>query len=147
MLKVIKNLGHIHPQQLDDVVTLPFELRTRGRFKSQTSSGLDVGVFLERGKVLQAEDVLETECGKRIQVKAELEDVIEATTDNWETFSRSCYHLGNRHVPLQIGERWLRFKPDHVLEDMIKRQGMHCEQKLAPFSPENGAYSGGHHHH
>jgi len=63
-------------------------------------------------------------------------------------FSRACYHLGNRHVKVEIGERWLRMLPDHVLENMLKLQGLTLQREIAVFQPEAGAYSGlAIHHH
>ncbi len=61
---------------------------------------------------------------------------------------RACYHLGNRHVKLQVGERWLRMQPDHVLEEMLELLGLTLTHQETVFVPESGAYSnGGHHHH
>jgi urease accessory protein len=65
-------------------------------------------------------------------------------------FARACYHLGNRHVKVQVGERWLRISPDHVLEQMLGQLGLRLEPEEAVFVPESGAYAGGshgHHHH
>ena len=70
-----------------------------------------------------------------------------ASCDDWETFSKACYHLGNRHVKIQVGERWLRMKPDYVLEDMLKLHGLTVTAENAIFAPEEGAYKGGHNHH
>ena len=62
-------------------------------------------------------------------------------------FARACYHLGNRHVPLQIGDDWLRYLHDHVLDDMLRGLGISPHHERATFEPEAGAYGGGHHHH
>jgi len=146
MLAIKTNLGH-SDLAADDSLTLPYELRQRGRLKSVTDNGVEVGLFLERGKVLADGMLLESDCGKRIRVRAQDEAVITAVCDDWLTFARACYHLGNRHVPLQVGERWVRFQPDHVLEEMVRLLGLTTRSELAPFDPEGGAYSGGHHHH
>jgi urease accessory protein len=63
-------------------------------------------------------------------------------------FARACYHLGNRHVPLQVGHGWLRYQNDYVLDDMLRQLGLDVKHEQAPFEPENGAYGehGGHSH-
>jgi len=146
MLAIKTNLG-FSELSADDTLILPFELRQRGRLKAVTDNGVEVGLFLERGKVLSDGMLLESEDGKRIRVRAQAEAVVTAYCDDWLTFARACYHLGNRHVPLQVGERWVRFQPDHVLEEMVRLLGLNTRSELAPFDPEGGAYSGGHHHH
>lgn len=145
MMKVVANLGH-HHGPFDDVVTLSYEQRTKGRFKTITDSGEELGVFLDRGKVLQEGDGLKTEDQKLVRVACLPEALTEARCEDWLTFARCCYHLGNRHVPLQVGDRWVRFQPDHVLEDMVRLLGLSPTPIVAAFTPENGAYAGGHHH-
>lgn len=147
MLNFIENLGHHHDLPTTDTLTLPYEDRSKGRLKTVTDSGEEAGLFLERGKVLMAGDVLKSECGRLVAVKAEPEPVITASCEDWLIFARACYHLGNRHVALEVGEKKVRFQPDHVLEDLARRLGLTTVQEKLPFNPENGAYGGGHHHH
>jgi len=90
---------------------------------------------------------LAAETGEIIEVTAKEEPVLIARCDDWHLFSRACYHLGNRHVKMQIGDKWLAIQPDHVLKDMLIGLGLRCEDAIAAFVPENGAYSGGGHHH
>ncbi len=148
MLKVTERYNGT-PAVVIDRLSLPFDLRKRGRFKASTESGREVGVFIERGQVLQDGDLLLTECNQVIQVVAQAEAVVTATATDWLQFTRVCYHLGNRHVPLQVGELWLRFQPDHVLQELAELHGLTAVNELAPFMPENGAYGahGGHHSH
>mgnify|MGYP003676737837 FL=1 len=148
MLKVSQRYSGSQPAEVIDRLSLPFDLRKRGRFKAVTESGRDIGLFIERGQVLQHGDLLQTECGGVIEVLAEAEAVVTASSDDWLQFAKVCYHLGNRHVPLQVGERWLRFQPDHVLQELAELYGLTTVQEQAPFSPENGAYGahGGHSH-
>lgn len=134
----------------DDTLVLPFELRCRARFRAVSAKGQAVGLFLERGRVLDEGDVLISDCGQRFAVQAAPEAVVTATAADLRSFARACYHLGNRHVPLQLGEYWVRFQPDHVLEDMVAAFGLSLAHEARPFRPESGAYSGqggGHHHH
>ncbi len=147
MLKVVEYVHDVGGLSAHDTLTLDYDDRKRGRFKSVTDSGQEIGVFLDRGKVLRQGQVLKTECGKIIVIIAKPEMVTTAKCDDSLVFAKCCYHLGNRHVPLQIGDCWLCFKPDHVLEEMVHLLGMKIEQHSLPFDPESGAYKGGHHHH
>ncbi len=145
MLKVIEKRSHSH-QETFDSVTLPYHMRQKGRFRTISDLGREVGIFLPRGEVLREGEILLTECGKALQVKSETESVVTCRCDDWLVFSKACYHLGNRHVPLQVGELWLRFQPDHVLEEMVIQLGLTVHPEQASFDPENGAYKSGHAH-
>jgi len=133
-----------------ETISLSFDDRKRGRLKLTTDSGSDAGIQIDRGQVLRHGTVLSTEQGDLLTVLALNESVATAYVEDATLFARGCYHLGNRHVPLQIGEGFLRFQKDYVLEDMLHGLGIHVKHELAPFEPENGAYApgtGGHHHH
>lgn len=148
MLKIIRYLDKsVSPHaSVDGSITLAFELRQKGRFKAVSDQGLELGVFLERGQVLAQDDLLQAEDGRVFKVQALPEAVITAHAQDWPSFARACYHLGNRHVTLQLGERWLRFQPDHVLEHLAEHLGLRLETHEAPFHPEAGAYHGAHAH-
>lgn len=148
MLKVSQRYTGTEPAETVDQLSLPFDLRKRGRFKAVTASGREIGLFIDRGQVLADGDLLLTDCGQVIQVIAQPEPVVTARSDDWLQFAKVCYHLGNRHVPLQVGERWLRFQPDHVLQDLAELYGLSTKIEQAPFAPESGAYGahGGHSH-
>lgn len=138
-------VSHLHRNDsspVDDWLDLPYELRCRSRFRTTTRSGADIGVFLERGFVLDIGDVLIAADGRRFGINTANEAVVTAYADDWNVFARACYHLGNRHVPMQIGERWLRIQPDHVLQELIEGFGLRIENEQQPFRPEGGAYSG-----
>lgn len=143
MIKLITKSDH-HHGEVTGTLVLPFALRQKGRFKATSTQGVEVGVFLPRGDLIRSGDYLISECGQTFKVEAEAEAVITATSDNWLTFAKACYHLGNRHVPLQVGELWLRFQPDHVLQQMVELHGLSCRAEQAEFTPESGAYAGGH---
>ena len=143
MLDIYERLGtHCH-DPVYTTVTLTHEQRDRGRLKLVGDNNEDVRVFLERGKPLLVGEFLKSECGKIVQVNGAVEDVAHASCEDWEAFSKACYHLGNRHTKIQIGERWLRIKPDHVLEDMLQMLGLIVSHEDAVFVPESGAYSSG----
>ncbi|WP_372831191.1 urease accessory protein UreE [Pontibacterium sp.] len=147
MLEIYERLGtHCH-HAADAVVVLSHEQRDRGRLRLTSETGEEVRVFLERGKPLLVGEFLKTQCGRYVKVEGAVETVAHATCDDWHTFARACYHLGNRHVKIEVGERWLRIKPDHVLEEMLVLLGLVVSHEEQVFVPESGAYSHGHHHH
>ena len=147
MLEVFERLGtHCH-EKADQTVVLTHEQRDKGRLKLTSESGEEVRVFLERGKPLLVGEYLKSTCGRYIRVEGAVEEVAHASCNDWHTFARACYHLGNRHTKVEVGERWLRIKPDHVLEDMLALLGLVISHEQAVFVPESGAYSHGHHHH
>lgn len=125
-------------------LTLPFQLRQKSRLRTRLDSGLEIALVLPRGRVLRHGDVLRAANGTLIEVKAAEEQVSTATTHDPLQLARACYHLGNRHVALQIGDRWLRYLHDHVLDDMVREQGLTITVERAPFEPEAGAYHAGH---
>ncbi|GAB3488965.1 urease accessory protein UreE [Marinomonas epiphytica] len=147
MLNIYERLGtHCHAP-VDTKVVLNHEQRERGRLKLVDIHGEEVRVFLDRGKPLLVGEYLRSECNKIVFIEGAQEDVAHASCDDWESFAKACYHLGNRHTKIQIGQRWLRIKPDHVLEEMLHLLGLVVSHEKAVFIPESGAYQHGHHHH
>ena len=126
---------------------LPFDARQKTRLRTQLASGEDVGLMLPRGEVLRGGDLVVASDGRVIEVVAEAEAVLHVTCDSPEDLLRAAYHLGNRHVPVQVGEGFLRLAADHVLEGMLQGLGAGVEAITAPFEPEAGAYAGDHRHH
>ena len=148
MLQVFERLDHTH-EKIGDTITLDQDTRKKSRIKGVTDKGADIGIFVERGHPLLVGEILKTECGLLIEVQGQEEDVSTARGTDWLNFSKVCYHLGNRHTSLQVGELWVRFKPDHVLEELAENYGLSIDKTPAIFEPENGAYgarSGGHGH-
>src|SRR3954462_5953805 len=125
-------------------LVLPFELRQKSRLRARLASGLEVGLFLERGVVLRGGDLLLADDGTVIEVVAALETVSTLRDSDATRLARAGYHLGNRHVPVEIGSGWLRYGHDHVLDDMVRGLGLSVVVEEAPFEPEAGAY--GHSH-
>lgn len=130
-------------------LTLPFEQRQKSRLRTRLDNGVDVGLFLPRGTVLRHGDLLRTTSGLVVEVQAALESVSTAQTDDPLLLARAAYHLGNRHVPLQVGPGWLRYLHDHVLDRMVQELGLAVISEQAPFEPEAGAQGevNVHHHH
>lgn len=143
MLTIHQRLGTVSPVSIDARLTLTHDQREKGRLRAASDAGEEVQVFLERGKALQVGEFLKSDCGKHIQVAGAIEPITEAHCHDWQTFSRACYHLGNRHVKIEVGDRWLRIKPDHVLEAMLIQQGLTVVADNAVFNPESGAYAPG----
>lgn len=156
MLELVERLDNINKaddaaHSVTDTLTLPYELRVRGRLKATTDKGQEVGLFLERGQVLNDGSLLKAKTGEVIKVLAADEDVTTAYTESGLPHARLCYHLGNRHVPLAIGydeadsesdrRYWVRFAPDHVLEELAELLGATLTHHKAPFDPESGAYA------
>lgn len=134
-------------------VTLSFERRVKSRQKVTLDNGEQAGLFLTRGTVLKKGDYLQAESGEVIEVKAAAESVSTAYIEDAVMLARASYHLGNRHVALQIGEGYVRYQHDHVLDDMLRGMGLTVVVEDAAFEPESGAYgqhshsAGGHHSH
>jgi urease accessory protein len=126
---------------------LPFELRSRSRFRARLVSGEEVGVVLARGQILRGGDLLLTDDGHVVEVAAAPEWVSTVHAADARLLARVAYHLGNRHVALQIGDGWLRYGHDHVLDEMARGLGAQLNVEQAPFEPEAGAYADGHDEH
>ena len=135
-------------------LVLPFEIRQKARFVAQLSlvgtqakTDKEVGLQLERGKILRDGDKVVAENGDTIEIVAGDEAVSTVHCDDAKTLARVCYHLGNRHVPLQVEAGWCRFGQDHVLNEMVELLGARVITENAPFEPEAGAYAHSHSSH
>ncbi len=132
-------------------VTLDWDLRQKSRFDAETSDGQRVGVFLPRGTVVRGGDVLLTQAGGFIRVVAAPQAVLRITAcaHHGSPFdlTRAAYHLGNRHVPIELQPDHLKIEPDHVLADMLRQMHLIVNEVREPFEPESGAYAQGGHGH
>jgi len=126
---------------------LPFGERSKSRLLALLDNGEEAGLFLERGSVLRHGDLLLADDGRVIEVQAASETVSTVHTADAVMLARASYHLGNRHVALQIGAGWLRYQHDHVLDDMLRGFGLEVQVDEAPFEPEGGAYVAASHSH
>lgn len=134
------------PEPASATLTLPYELRRRSRLHARLDSGEEVGLVLDRGRVLRDGDRLRSGCGRVAAVRAATEAVSRASAASGLILARACYHLGNRHLALQIGDGWVRYAADHVIDEMLRGLGLEVVEEHASFEPESGAY-GEHHHH
>lgn len=126
-----------------DHLTLNYSGREKARQRVCLQSGEEITISLKRGSVMRNGDYLMTEAGRYVLVQASPEPVSTITTDG--NLVQIAYHLGNRHVSLQVEQGWVRYQRDHVLDDMVNGLGGTIHHELAPFEPEGGAY--GHDHH
>jgi urease accessory protein len=125
---------------------LPFDLRQKSRQRARLVSGEEVAIELPRGQVLRGGDWVIASDGRAIEVVAAVEMVLHVECDSPQALARAAYHLGNRHVPVQVGDGWLRIAADHVLARMLEGLGARLTPMDAAFEPEAGAY-GAHHRH
>jgi len=128
MLEVYERLHGPYAIEPDIKLLLTHEERARARLKTVSTDGREVG---------------RSSCGKSVRVDGALETVMSARCDDGLLFSRACYHLGNRHVKMQIAEGVLFIAPDHVLKEMLENLGLTVLEEKVIFVPENGAYYSG----
>ena len=145
MIRFFKKLTA--PQESATTLTLPWEQRNKSRLMVRLDNGMRAGLFMERGSVLREDDLLLSEEGLVVRIRAAAETVSTVVCDNALLMARACYHLGNRHAPVQITENRFQYPHDHVLDDMVKRLGLEVRIEQAPFEPESGAYGNNGHHH
>jgi urease accessory protein len=130
-------------------VELDWDVRQKSRFDAADSSGRTLGVILPRGTVVRGGDVLVAEDGSLITVKAAAQPVMVARHDTEHgsphDLLRAAYHLGNRHVQLELQRDRLVLEPDHVLAEMLRHMHLVVSDDHLPFEPEAGAYAGGGH--
>ncbi len=142
----MRTLDRIVPDGAPDTsVTLPLAMRVRSRLRVRLVVGTEAGVLLDRGQVLRDGDLLGGPDGLIVRVRAKSEPLSCVGCDDSVLLARICYHLGNRHVAVQIVAGEVRYQHDHVLDDMVRGLGARPELRRAPFDPEPGAY-GGHGH-
>lgn len=148
MIELTKRLEQ--SEQAETTLTLPLESRIKSRIRVVLDDGREAGLFLERGLVLNEGDLVASEDGVVVEIKAAAEKLSIVSCLDSLMMAKACYHLGNRHVALQIEPHELSYLHDHVLDDMLRGLGLTVVVEMAPFSPEPGAYGNresSHHHH
>ncbi|MBT9611083.1 MAG: urease accessory protein UreE [Aquabacterium sp.] len=132
-------------------VELDWDVRQKSRFDATDSQGRHIGVFLPRGTVVRGGDVLVTEAGDMVRVLAAPQPVLVITpcAEHGSPFDlvRAAYHLGNRHVQIELRPDRLQIEPDHVLADMLRAMHLTVREATEAFEPEGGAYAAGGHGH
>jgi len=133
-------------------VELDWDVRQKSRFDATDSQGRAIGVFLPRGTLVRGGDVLVAEDGSLVRVIAAPQPVLRITHCSAHgtpfDLTRAAYHLGNRHVPIELKPDHLKIEPDHVLADMLRAMHLIVNETEEAFEPEGGAYGAqaGHHH-
>lgn len=129
-------------------IELDWDVRQKSRFAATDSAGRDLGIFLPRGTLVRGGDVLVAEDGSMVRVIAAPQPVLVITQcKNHGTpfdLTRAAYHLGNRHVPIELQPDHLKIEPDHVLADMLRAMHLIVTEQNLAFEPEGGAYAAGH---
>ena len=132
-------------------ITLDWDVRQKSRFEAADSSGRLVGVFLQRGHVVRGGDVLVLEDGSLVRVLAAPQPVLHIshcpTHGSPFDLVRAAYHLGNRHVPIELKPDHLKIEPDHVLADLLRAMHLIVRADTLAFEPEAGAYAAQAHTH
>lgn len=136
--------GHWPEEAAVDAVALPFLDRHRRRMRLVADSGTPFLLDLARAQHLTEGDGLELDDGRYIRVNAAEEPVIEVEADSPSGLLRIAWHIGNRHLPLQVVEDRLRLRADHIIAEMIIELGGRVSWRRAPFDPEIGAHAATH---
>ncbi len=147
-LRLVERLapGTVPATAVEAAVTLRFDERRRSRLPIRLDDGRAAALLLPRGTRLQGGDLLRAENGVLVVVRAAVEPVSTARAPDPLLLARACYHLGNRHVPLEIAVDYVRYLHDHVLDGMLVQLGLAVVSESVPFEPEAGAFQGGHAH-
>jgi urease accessory protein len=146
MRRIIEVMAPAESRRPVATLTLDFDDRKKSRRPVRLDGGEEAALMLPRGTVLRDGDHLRTEGGEVVEVRAAPETLSTVTVTDPLALARAAYHLGNRHVPVQIEAGKLRYQHDHVLDDMVRALGLPVHTEQAPFQPEGGAYGGGHGH-
>jgi len=144
MVTLTQRLNSATERSVDFTLSLTAEERTRTRYRFETPEGQGLYLRLPRGTILNDGDLLQSETGEVVvQIAAKPEPVLTVTSPHPLNLLRAAYHLGNRHVPLEVTPHYLRLSPDSVLQGMLNQLDVDVKPEIAPFHPEIGAY---HHH-
>ena len=130
-----------------DRVLIDWDRRHRRRILLRTEAGADLLLDLPQAVRLRGGDGLLLDGGGVVRVEARPEPLLELHAHSADALVRIAWHLGNRHLPVQLLDGRVRIRADHVIADMVRGLGGHVAEVSAPFDPEAGAYAGGHHHH
>jgi len=153
LIKLIEKLNDSSKrftQVIHATLSLPIDMRIRSRARVALDDGREAGLFLSRGSLLRDGDLLRSEEGDIVKILAAKEKVSSVYSHDSLQLTKAAYHLGNRHIPLQIEDHFLRYQHDQVLDDMLIQMGMEVIIEFDSFEPEAGAYQqqiGVSHHH
>ncbi|HVW23735.1 MAG TPA: urease accessory protein UreE [Polyangiaceae bacterium] len=140
MLVARERLERLDSATVGDFLFLSYDRRLHARQRACLEGGEHIALMLPRGTVLRDGDVLRCEGGRLVRVRAAPECISRIASSNPLHLARAAYHLGNRHVPTELGKGFVAYLHDHVLDDMVQRLGLEVTVATAPFDPEPGAY-------
>jgi urease accessory protein len=145
---VHRPLGHWPAEETSGSLTLDFDARHRRRVRLTADHGEDLLLDLPKAVAMADGDGLQLDDGRWMRIRAAAEPILEVRHRDPHQLVRLAWHLGNRHLPTEIGAGVLRLRPDHVIEEMLRGFAAELRHVEAPFQPEGGAYGGrgGHHH-
>lgn len=140
---------HLVPREIQAVesVELTFDQREKSRLRATMANAEEIGIQLKIGTILSHGDKLALADGRIVEVIAANESLHEVRANSAAQLARIAYHVGNRHVPLQVGSEYLLMLPDHVLRAMVEGLGGTVTEVQLGFQPESGAYGHSHVHH
>lgn len=145
MLTFTQRLSAAVDVPISFTLSLTAEERTRTRHRFETPDGQSLYLRLPRGSVLYDRDLLQADISDVVvRIVAKPEPVLTVTSQMTVDLLRASYHLGNRHVPLEVTPNYLRLSPDPVLRAMLEQLGVEVKEEVVPFQPEVGAYGHGH---
>ena len=127
-------------------LVLPFDLRQRSRLLARLESGEEIGLVMPRGSILRGGDRLQSSDGRVVEVVAAREELSVVRSQDARLLARAAYHLGNRHVAVEVTRDAICYVRDHVLDEMLRGLGLVVDSEQLPFEPEAGAYSQSHGH-
>jgi urease accessory protein len=147
MLRIVERVESSEPQVVPlGTLTLPFAERCKRRLRTKLDDGREVAIAMPHGPMLRSGDRLRTDAGEIIDIRSADEEVSTARSSDALLLARACYHLGNRHVALEIAPGRVRYLHDHVLDDMLRKLGLEVVTERSAFEPEAGAYAEAHGH-
>ncbi|MDR1611636.1 MAG: urease accessory protein UreE [Planctomycetota bacterium] len=138
MLELTENLGPVPAPAGSAGLTLDFDQRSRTRLRAVLDDGREAAVMLPHGRGMREGDVLRSKEGATAVVRCKTEKVITVRVPDWPSLARAAYHFGNRHAELQLGDLFLRFRPDPALEKMAASLGLAARAEETAFIPEPG---------
>lgn len=139
--------GQWPTDQAASALTVDFETRHRRRIRLTLDDGEEILLDLPKAVAMSDGDGLQLQDGRWVRVQAAKEHLVEIRHPDPAQLARLAWHLGNRHLPTDIGGQRLLIRPDHVIEIMLRGMGADLRTVVVPFQPEGGAYGGHGHSH
>lgn len=144
--QVLTNTDRITSDTQIPCLVLPYESRKKSRQLVKLDSGEEIGLLLPPGTVLRHGDLIQSENGSKFRVQAAEEELMSVTASDPFLLLRAAYHLGNRHASIELRPDEILLPADPILKEMLIGLGLSVTLVSEQFTPETGAYGGGHKH-